>query len=69
MAKLKLSQNQRVLSTLNKVGSITNVAARSRGIQNLRARICELRNTGVKIKTEPYVRKDGVVAAKYILSA
>lgn len=61
------SQNVRVLETLRASGSITAAQARSRGIQNLRARISELRDEGVKIETVPYVRKDGVTAAKYVL--
>ena len=45
------SQNARVLKTLETAGSITTSQARARGIQNLRARISELRETGVKIET------------------
>ena len=68
MAKTTKSQNIRVLETLRNVGSITAARAQTRGIQNLRARICELRDGGEKIKTVPYTRKDGVVAAKYVLN-
>ena len=62
------SQNTRILETLNSVGSITAAKAQTRGIQNLRARISELRDEGVNIETVPYVRKDGVTAAKYVLA-
>lgn len=67
MTKTK-SQNERILATLNSVGSITAARAQTRGIKNLRARICELRDDGVDIETVSYVRKDGVVAARYTLA-
>ena len=67
MTKTK-TQNQRILATLESVGSITNAKALSRGIKNLRARIFELREDGVSIETVPYLRKDGVVAARYVLA-
>ncbi len=63
----KKSQNERVLATLETVGTITSAKAQARGIKNLRARICELRDEGVSIETVPYVRKDGVTAARYTL--
>lgn len=67
MTKITKSQNERILTTLDRVGFITNVKAKSRGIKNLRARIFELRQEGHDIETIPYVRKDKVVAAKYVL--
>lgn len=67
MTKTK-SQNERILATLEAVGSITNAKALNRGIKNLRARICELRDEGIVIETGSYTRKDGVTAARYTLT-
>ena len=64
----KKSQNARVLATLETVGSITSAQGQARGIKNLRARICELRDEGFSIETVSYVRKDGVTAARYTLA-
>lgn len=36
---------------------------------NLRARIYDLRQEGMKIGTIPYTRKDGVNAVKYVMEA
>lgn len=36
-------------------------------IKNLRARVSELRASGMKIGTIPYTRKDGVSAVKYVM--
>ena len=38
-------------------------------LQNLRARISELRSGGMNIGTIPYTRKDGVNAVKYVMGA
>jgi hypothetical protein len=38
-------------------------------IRNLRARIFDLRESGMNIGTIPYTRKDGVSAVKYVLEA
>ena len=47
----KKSQNARVLQTLQTVGRISDRQARQRNIKCLSARICELRDSGVKIET------------------
>lgn len=47
----KKSQNARVLTTLQTVGRISDRQARQRNIKCLSARICELRNEGVRIET------------------
>lgn len=38
-------------------------------IKNLRARVSELRASGMRIGTIPYTRRDGVNAVKYVLEA
>jgi hypothetical protein len=38
-------------------------------IRNLRARIFDLRQEGMRIGTIPYTRRDGVSAVKYVLEA
>lgn len=48
----KQSQNERVISCLNKKGYITADLARQMGIKNLRARITELRKAGYAIESE-----------------
>lgn len=37
-------------------------------VRNLRARISELRASGMNINTIPYTRKDGVSAVKYVMA-
>jgi hypothetical protein len=68
MATVKKSQNVRILETLKNTGKITAVDAQRRGIQNLRARICELRNDGENITSTNYTRRDGVTAVRYVLA-
>lgn len=46
------SQSKRIISCLNKKGYITADLARQMGIQNLRARITELRKAGYMITSE-----------------
>lgn len=38
-------------------------------IKNLRARVSELRASGMRIGTIPYTRRDGVQAVKYVMEA
>lgn len=45
------SQSARVLQTLKTRGSITTRQAQQRNIKCLSARICELRDNGVRIET------------------
>jgi hypothetical protein len=53
------TQNAKVLRYLTKGQSLTAKQARSRfGVQNLRARICELREEGHKIVTSPVTFRD-----------
>ena len=63
MSKRK-SQNVRILETLERTGYITNNQAQRRGIQNLRARVCELRDEGVAIETTRAQNGD----LKYVLA-
>lgn len=59
------SQNERILATLETGKGITEAQARSRGIQNLRARVAELRAEGVSVETTQTQKGD----LKYVLSA
>jgi len=53
------TQNERVLSYLRRGATLTSKQARSRfGVQNLRARIYELREDGHKIVTAPVTFRD-----------
>jgi Helix-turn-helix domain len=64
-----MTQNERVLKTLRAGRTLTSAEAASRfGIANLRARIDELRQDGVKIVSTPYTRKNGARAVKYSLA-
>jgi hypothetical protein len=61
-----LTQTEKVFNYLEAGRTLTAPEARSRfGIQNLRARIYDLREDGVNITTVPYVRKNGQRAVKY----
>jgi len=63
-----LTQTEKVFNYLEAGRTLTAPEARARfGIQNLRARVHELRVDGVNITTVPYVRKDGQRAVKYQL--
>lgn len=64
-----MSQTEKLQTYLEAGRSITAPEARARfGVQNLRARICELRDTGLNIGTIPYTRKNGVSAVKYYIA-
>jgi hypothetical protein len=63
-----MTQSQKILEVLRRGSILTAPVARSQyGIQNLRARICELRDEGVAIQSVPYVRKNGTEGVKYVL--
>jgi hypothetical protein len=63
-----MTQIEKIRKHLNGGNSLTAAQARSRfGVQNLRARVYDLRQEGMVIGTEPYTRKDGTVACKYSL--
>ena len=63
-----LTQTEKVFNYLEAGRTLTALEARARFcIQNLRARVHELRVDGVNITTVPYVRKDGQRAVKYQL--
>ena len=59
------SQNERILATLERTGFITEGQAVQRGIQNLRARVAELRAEGVSVETTRTKSGD----LKYVLAA
>ena len=65
-----MTQRERVLNVLKSGRTLTAAEALSRyGIANLRARIDELRQEGVRINSVPYVKKTGARAVKYVLAA
>lgn len=63
------TQSEKVLDYLEAGRTLTSKQARARfGIQNLRARIAELRNEGYNIVTESVVFRDtGAAGVKYLL--
>ena len=63
------TQNDKVLRYLTKGQTLTSKQARSRfGVQNLRARIFELREIGHKIVTNPVTYRDtGAMGVAYKL--
>jgi hypothetical protein len=64
-----MTQNERVLKTLRAGRTLTSAEAASRfKIANLRARIDELRQSGVSIVSTPYTRKNGARAVKYSIA-
>lgn len=64
------TQTEKVREYLKAGRTLTAREALSRfDIKNLRARIFELRQDGLRIETTPYTRKDGVSAMKYSLAA
>ena len=65
-----MTQTEKLQNYLEAGRSITAPEARARfGVQNLRARICEMRNTiGLNIGTIPYTRKNGISAVKYYIT-
>jgi predicted transcriptional regulator len=64
-----MTQNERILNTLRAGRTLTSAEASARlGIANLRARIDELRQSGVRIVSTPYFRKNGARAVKYSLA-
>lgn len=63
-----LTQTEKVFNYLEAGRTLTAPEARARfGIQNLRARVHELREDGANITTVPYIRKNGQRAVKYQL--
>jgi hypothetical protein len=65
-----MTQRERVLNVLKSGRTLTAAEALSRyGIVNLRARIDELRQDGVRINSVPYTKKTGARAVKYTLAA
>lgn len=63
-----LTQTEKVFNYLEAGRTLTAPEARARfGIQNLRARVFDLREDGVNITTVPYIRKNGQRAVKYQL--
>lgn len=65
-----MTQRERVLNILRSGRTLTAAEALSRyGIVNLRARIDELRQEGVRINSVPYTRKTGSRAVKYVLAS
>lgn len=63
-----LTQTEKVFNYLEAGRTLTAPEARARfGIQNLRARVHELRVDGANITTVPYIRKNGQRAVKYQL--
>lgn len=65
-----MTQRERVLNVLRSGRTLTAAEALSRyGIVNLRARIDELRQEGVRITSTFYTKKNGARAVKYALSA
>jgi hypothetical protein len=65
-----MTQRERVLNVLKSGRTLTAAEALSRyGIVNLRARIDELRQDGVRINSVPYTKKTGARAVKYALAA
>jgi len=61
------TQTQRVLNTLRSGKTLTVAQGRTRGILNLRARIDDLRQSGVKVNSTYFRTKNGGRAAKYSL--
>lgn len=66
MKKNKMTQNERILSALSR-GSFSTAKAKSRNIQNLRARICELRDEGANIVTVMARTRNGELRSTYEL--
>lgn len=64
------TQVEKVARYLKAGRTLTAREARARfSIQNLRARIFELREAGMNIGTIPYTTRDGVNAVKYVLES
>lgn len=64
------TQAEKVAQYLKAGRTLTAREALSRwDVKNLRARVSELRASGMKINSIPYTRKDGVVAVKYMMEA
>jgi len=59
------SQTQRVLQTLRSGKTLTVAQARTRGILNLRARINDLRQSGVNVRSTRFTTRNGGSAARY----
>jgi len=65
-----MTQRERVLNVLKAGRTLTAAEALSRyGIANLRARIDELRQDGVRINSVPYTKRNGARAVKYELAS
>jgi hypothetical protein len=70
MTETAFTQTEKVAKYLRAGRSITAREALARfDIKNLRSRICELRQGGMRIDSVPYTRKDGVSAVKYVMAA
>lgn len=62
------TQAEKVAEYLKAGRTITAAQARAMwDVRNLRARVSELRASGMHIGTIPYTRRDGVNAVKYVL--
>jgi hypothetical protein len=62
------TQKDKVARYLRAGRTLTAREAAARfGVVNLRARIYDLRQDGMKIGTIPYTRKDGISAVKYVM--
>jgi len=62
-----VTQTQKILTTLRSGKTLTVAQARTRGILNLTARIDELRQSGVKVRTTRFTTRNGGSAARYSL--
>jgi hypothetical protein len=68
MTTTATTQTEKVAQYLLAGRTLTAAQARSMwAVKNLRARMSELRASGMRIGTIPYTRRDGVQAVKYVL--
>lgn len=64
----KKTQTERILRQLKNGRTLTSRQALNQGIQRLRSRIFDLRESGINIKSIPTVNADGHYAVKYSLA-
>ena len=61
------TQTQRVLKQLRNGRTLTSAQARTQGISRLAARIFDLREAGVNVRSTFVTNRDGVRVARYSL--
>jgi Helix-turn-helix domain len=69
MTKTNITQTQRILKRLRAGKTLTSAMARTQGIQRLPARIFDLREEGVRVRSVPFVNKNGHYAVRYTLAS